>query len=118
MLEKYKDKIIESYLNRESTQSIGERYFCSQQTISRFLKKNGVSVYGNFVGNKNFLPKLRDYLFDNMVLPTRCAIIDRGNFCSFHFGSKESNESLYNYMYYDGCFCLERKKTKFEFCPS
>jgi hypothetical protein len=259
MLEKYKDKIIESYLNRESTQSISERYFCSQQTISRFLKKNGVNVtkkrcrkninsnyfdeidssikayflgfiaadgsifktknnkvvfsisiqssdvailnklseelsgsnglvgniftrksgnstvdlrfsdevftnrllslgicfnktenldwvdvpevfmrdfirgyfdgdgsvyiskdkiYGNFVGNKIFLPKLRDYLFDNMVLPTRYAIIDRGNFCSFHFGSKESNESLYNYMYYDECFCLERKKVKFEFCPS
>ena len=74
-------------------------------------------VYGNFVGNKIFIPKLRDYLFEKNILPTRYAIIDRGNFCSFHFGSKQGNLSLYNYLYYDGCFCLERKKIKFEFCP-
>ena len=75
------------------------------------------NVYGNFVGNKIFIPKLRDYLFEKSILPTRYAIIDRGNFCSFHFGSKEGNLSLYNYMYYDECLCLERKKVKFEFCP-
>ena len=83
---------------------------------SVYISKN--KVYGNFVGNKIFIPKLRDYLFNKNILPTKYAIIDRGNFCSFHFGSKEGNLSLYNYMYYDGCFCLERKKIKFEFCPS
>lgn len=83
---------------------------------SVYISKN--KVYGNFVGNKIFLPKLRDYLFENGILPTKYAIVDRGNFCSFHFGSKQSNLLLYNYMYYDGCFCLDRKKIKFEFCPS
>lgn len=258
-VENYKDEIIEAYSKRESTQSISERYNCSQQTIARFLKRNGVNVtkkrsrkninsnyfnnidsgikayflgliaadgsifkdknnktvfslciqssdrsileklsielsnsniligkerirsngssttdirfsdeeftnsllhlgicfnktfdlewvtvpdefmrdfvrgyfdgdgsvyisknkvYGNFVGNKKFLPKLRDYLFDLEILPVKYAIIDRGNFCSFHFGSIASNKALYEYMYYDGCFCLERKKVKFEFCPS
>lgn len=83
---------------------------------SVYISKN--KIYGNFVGNKIFIPKLRDYLFDKKILPTRYAIVDRGNFCSFHFGSKGGLSSLYNYMYYDGCFCLERKKVKFEFCPS
>ena len=82
---------------------------------SVYISKN--NVYGNFVGNKIFIPKLRDYLFEKSILPTRYAIIDRGNFCSFHFGSKEGNLSLYNYMYYDKCPCLARKKVKFEFCP-
>jgi DNA polymerase-3 subunit alpha len=41
-----------------------------------------------------------------------------GRTIDFFTKVKESNESLYNYMYYDGCFCLERKKVKFEFCPS
>jgi intein-encoded DNA endonuclease-like protein len=74
-------------------------------------------VFGNFVGNKIFLPKLRNYLFENGVLPTKYSIVDRGNFCSFHFGGRGSNRLLYEYMYYDGCFCLERKKIKFECCP-
>ena len=66
---------------------------------------------------KIFIPKLRDYLFEKEIFDIKYSIIDRGNFCTFHFGSKKGNLSLYNYMYYDGCFCLERKKVKFEFCP-
>lgn len=71
----------------------------------------------NFVGNKIFIPKLRDFLFSIGVFQTMYKVVDRGNFCSIHFGSKKYGHLFYDYIYYDSCFCLQRKRNKFLIAP-
>ena len=77
--------------------------------------KSSGKLFIAFYGNKIFIPKLRDYLFNNNILETKYAIIDRGNHCSIHISSKKSNLSMYNYIYNNSNIYLKRKKSIFDF---
>ncbi len=77
--------------------------------------KSSGKLFIAFYGNKIFIPKLRDYLFNNNILETKYAIIDRGNHCSIHISSKKANLSMYNYIYNNSNIYLKRKKSIFDF---
>ena len=86
-------------------------YLDGDGTVYKFSGKLFISFYGN----KIFIPKLRDYLFNNNILETKYAIIDRGNHCSIHISSKKANLSMYNYIYNNSNIYLKRKKSIFDF---
>ena len=86
-------------------------YLDGDGTVYKFSGKLFIAFYGN----KIFIPKLRDYLFNNNILETKYAIIDRGNHCSIHISSKKANLSMYNYIYNNSNIYLKRKKSIFDF---
>ena len=86
-------------------------YLDGDGTVYKFSGKLFIAFYGN----KIFIPKLRDYLFNNNILETKYAIIDRGNHCSIHISSKKANLSMYNYIYNNPNIYLKRKKSIFDF---
>ena len=86
-------------------------YLDGDGTVYKFSGKLFIAFYGN----KIFIPKLRDYLFNNNILETKYAIIDRGNHCSIHISSKKANLSMYNYIYNNSDIYLKRKKSIFDF---
>ena len=67
-------------------------YLDGDGTVYKFSGKLFIAFYGN----KIFIPKLRDYLFNNNILETKYAIIDRGNHCSIHISSKKAKFFLHN----------------------
>ena len=85
-------------------------YLDGDGTVYKFSGKLFIAFYGN----KIFIPKLRDYLFNNNILETKYAIIDRGNHCSIHISSKKANLSMYNYIYNNSNIYLKRKKSMFD----
>ncbi len=86
-------------------------YLDGDGTVYKFSGKLFIAFYGN----KIFIPKLRDYLYNNNILETKYAIIDRGNHCSIHISSKKANLSMYNYIYNNSNIYLKRKKSIFDF---
>ena len=86
-------------------------YLDGDGTVYKFSGKLFIAFYGN----KIFIPKLRDYLFNNNILETKYAIIDRGNHCSIHISSKKANLSMNNYIYNNSNIYLKRKKSIFDF---
>lgn len=71
----------------------------------------------SFTGSNKFIPKLNSILFNEGATLREYSIIDRGTFCSIHFGGIVPSKMLYEYLYNGSSVFLKRKKEKFESAP-
>lgn len=82
----------------------------------KYYRMHSYSCY--FCGNEQFITELRNALISNGIKVGELTKDNRSNAVSIYIYGKDNIENFKNYIYYDGCVCLSRKKEKFDYISS